>query len=170
MNEIEAANNELSSLYTKRDNAQKIVDDYQKKINHLKKYISSQRAEEKKAEEKRKQTDAMLELSKLNSIWINEKLNIDSVTKDFIKKEIYRNDRDISIAQLRTYTEELFQTYPEKRRIVFIVNERAKGLSFNAIGEKLDISGQRVRQILEEFRKRLLHPKVGRRILIKETY
>ena len=137
---------------------------------------------EEKAELSKKKREAIAKAFIPVAFCKDEVLNIDIATRLFIEHNFsyYRGWKagdDILEHRMTLYMGLVRIFFNNRRRSeghkdigreIYIVNERAKGISYRKIGDKLGIKASRVQQILNDVMKMLKHPKVGRKF-IKET-
>ena len=173
--EMEDLEKQLDEEYLKRDKAKKIVTDHQENINKLRKKINYKKSVQKEIDKKSDQKKAREARGVYHSKWENEKLKLDKNTKKFMKEYIFGTDSniDISIRELHLYFEEEANKYThinsDTRREVFVLNRRAEGMTYQAIGDIIGVSKDRVRQIISSVFKKIKHPRVGMRIMIKDN-
>ncbi len=157
----------LKEAYTIRDDAKSVVDNQQKIINKLKSKLSSIKREEKRRLdiEKNKHKPLM----KNTHVFKDEKLNITTQTKDFVKRYLFPNSHDdISIRLLSLWLEEEGEKEIRFKRMAFIINKRSEGVGGQGIADALGITHKRVYGILQDAFKILKHPVILRKITIKD--
>ena len=137
--------------------------------------------EEEKKEERRKKERARARAFKPCAISEHEVLNIDTATRIFLEHNMYvyrgwvvgdtvLDDREtlyMGLVRIFFRDRKRSEGHKDIGREVYIINEKAKGVSYREIGKKLGISASRVQQILTTVIYMLKHPKVGRKLIKK---
>lgn len=171
----------LEKLKAERDILRLAASKIQNNMNSIIAEIREIKKDEKK--EARKIEVKAFEMTEVSK---NAVLNIDPETRLFLEENIYcstyHNWKPGQGTTPRQYKHNIYMGLVRKwfnkrknqeelrdvGREIYIINERAKGVTYKELGDNLDISISRVRAIYFDVMKMMKHPKVGRKF-IKET-